>query len=336
MSNIRILNNISLYNTITAASGVTTPEIDGINNQLLINPDPYSDTPRHLIVKSESSSGSFDFRDSVSVTTNGGLTSDFVDLKLGSQNNFIRVADLGTYIEFNTGLVDPNGDLQDWLSMGAGQPWYVTTEDVGLPGSPEYRNILALPNNSHIYGGVPNNASGNTTWHGSLSVTGNLNIAGSAVFHNTEYTTTSAISVTNTGTGPALVVTQTGEQAIAAFYDDTNIALYIDGTTAKPGYVGIGTENPNVKLTVIGDISASGTIYGSSTINKFVSTFGNGSSLDYTIDHNLGVQDVVVSIVDTTTQEVVYPLVTNTAMNQITVSFAEAPALTAYKAIIIG
>lgn len=334
MSNIRVLNNVSLYNTITAASGVVTPEIDGINNQLLIKPD--AALPRHLIVRSDSSIEAPDLRDSVIVTTNGGLTSDFVDLKLGSQNNFIRVADLGTYIEFNTGILDNNGDLQNWSSMGAGQPWYVTTENVGLPESPEYRNILALPNNSHIYGGVAGSQTGNVTWHGSLSVTGNLNVTGSATFHNTEYTTTSAISVTNNGTGPAIVVTQTGDQAIAAFYDDSNIALYIDGTDTKPGYVGIGTETPNVKLTVVGDISASGTIFGASTITKFVSSFGDGSNLNYTIDHNLGVQDVVVSIVDASSQEVVYPLVTNTAMNQITVSFAEAPALTAYKAIIIG
>lgn len=172
--------------------------------------------------------------------------------------------------------------------------------------------------------------------NGDAYFAGNLTVAGSASFKNTEYTTTSAISVTNAGTGPAVVVTQTGQQAIAAFYDDTNIALYIDGTTAKPGYVGIGTSDPNVKLTVVGDISATGNIYGSNTLSKFVSTFGDGSNVNYTINHNLGVRDVVVSIVDSTSQEVVYPLVTNTALNQITVSFAEAPALSAYKAIVIG
>jgi hypothetical protein len=171
---------------------------------------------------------------------------------------------------------------------------------------------------------------------GDAYIAGNLNVAGSAIFHNTEYTTTSSISVTNNGTGPALVVNQAGEEAIAAFYDDNNIALYIDGTSSHAGYVGVGTSNPNVKLTVVGDISASGIIYGSTTINKFVSTFGDGVNTDYTILHNLGVQDVVVSIVDTGNNEVVYPLVTNTALNQISVQFSQPPALTAYKAIVIG
>ena len=171
---------------------------------------------------------------------------------------------------------------------------------------------------------------------GDAYINGNLTLAGSASFRNTTYTTTSAISVTNTGTGPALEVNQTGDQAIAAFYDDSNIALYIDGHTSRAGNVGIGTSTPDYKLTVVGNISASGRIYSSYTINKFVSTFGNTSDLNYTINHTLGVQDVVVSIVDVVTQEVVYPLVTNTALNQITVGFAQAPGISAYKAIIIG
>ena len=171
---------------------------------------------------------------------------------------------------------------------------------------------------------------------GDAYVSGNLTVTGSASFHNTQYTTTSAISVTNTGTGPAVEVNQTGNQAIAAFYDDSNIALYVDGHDSRPGYVGIGTSTPNVNLTVVGDISASGRIYSNYTINKFVSTFGDASNTTYTIPHNLGVQDVVVSIVDSVTQEVVYPLVTNTALNQITVGFSQAPGVSAYKAIVIG
>jgi hypothetical protein len=172
---------------------------------------------------------------------------------------------------------------------------------------------------------------------GDAYISGSLNVAGSAIFHNTQYTTTSAISVTNTGTGPALVVTQTGNEAVAAFYDaESGISLYVDGKSGTAGNVGIGTSTPSSKLTVVGDISASGRIYSSYTINKFVSTFGDTSNLNYTIIHGLGVQDVVASIVDASTQEVVYPLVTNTATNQITVGFSQAPGDNAYKAIIIG
>jgi hypothetical protein len=185
-----------------------------------------------------------------------------------------------------------------------------------------------------INGGVTNGYKLAVT--GDAYISGNLSVAGSATFHNTQYTTTSAISVTNTGTGPAVVVNQTGDEAVAAFYDDGNIALYVDGHTARAGNVGVGTVTPNAKLTVVGDISATGHVYSPYLVNKFVSAFGDASNTSYTIQHGLGVQDVVVSIVDSSTQEVVYPLVTNTALNQITVSFSQAPGLTAYKAIVIG
>ena len=171
---------------------------------------------------------------------------------------------------------------------------------------------------------------------GDAIINGNLTLTGSASFHNTEYTTTSAISVTNTGTGPALVVNQTGEEAIASFYDDNNIALYIDGKTGTAGYVGIGTVTPNEALTVVGNISASGIIFGSNTLAKFVSAFGDGTAKSYTINHNLGTEDVVVSIIDTANKEVVYPSVVNYSSNSIKVEFSEAPALTAYKAVVVG
>lgn len=99
------------------------------------------------------------------------------------------------------------------------------------------------------------------TASGNVIVTGDLTVEGNTTTINTSVTTTSAFDIINSGTGPALEVTQTGEQAVAAFYDDSNIALFIDGKTGTPGYVGVGTSTPNQKLTVSGNISASGNIY---------------------------------------------------------------------------
>ena len=171
---------------------------------------------------------------------------------------------------------------------------------------------------------------------GDTYMSGSLTVAGSANFVNTTFSTTSALSVTNNGTGPAIVGVQIGEEAIAAFYDDANIALWIDGTTSRPGFVGIGTKEPNKELTIIGDVSATGRIFGNGTVNKFVSAFGNNADTIYTIDHNLNVQDVVSTVIDNSNFEVVYPLVTYTALNQITVEFSEIPGTDAYKIIIVG
>lgn len=329
MANIRVLNNVSLYNSITAASGVRTPQIDGFNSKLTIKPDPSLNDDRYLIIEPTSPSD-------IHIRAGGLSDQSTASLKLGGEYTHVEVSDLASYIAFKTGL-SAEGEWKNWETMNAGQPWWVGTEQIVLPGGGfEYRNALALPNNSHIYGGNTVDESGQITWHGSLSVTGNITVAGSAIFHNTEYTTTSAIIITNTGTGPALVVNQTGEQAVAAFYDDNSIAFYIDGKSATAGNVGIGTSTPNENLTVVGNISATGVIYATGMLSKFVSAFGNGVDTSFAINHNLGVRDVVVSVVDNITQEVVYPSVTYTAMNQITLEFSEAPALTAYKAIVIG
>jgi hypothetical protein len=171
---------------------------------------------------------------------------------------------------------------------------------------------------------------------GDAYIDGMLTVTGSANFVNTTFSTTSALSVVNNGTGPAIVGVQNGEEAIAAFYDDTDIALWVDGVAARPGHVGIGTKTPNEKLTVVGNISATGYVYGNGMLTKFVSAFGNTTDTVYTINHNLGVQDVVSTVIDNSTFEVVYPLVTYSALNQITVEFSNIPGDSAYKVIVVG
>ncbi len=106
--------------------------------------------------------------------------------------------------------------------------------------------------------------SGNTQIGGNLSISGNLSAAGSITYLDTIVTITSALSVTNTGSGPALTVVQTGGLPIAIFEDNVGaIALYIEGTNSAPGWVGIGTPAPNKALTVIGSISSTNYVYAS-------------------------------------------------------------------------
>ena len=102
--------------------------------------------------------------------------------------------------------------------------------------------------------------SSNASVDGNLTVGGNLTVLGELTQMNTNVTTTSAFDITNSGSGPALEVKQTGNEAIAVFYDDNNPALYIDGKAATAGYVGVGTATPNEKLTVVGNISATGNV----------------------------------------------------------------------------
>jgi hypothetical protein len=94
---------------------------------------------------------------------------------------------------------------------------------------------------------------------GNVTISGNLVVQGETTTINTSVTTTSAFDITNNGTGPALIVTQVdGSSDVAKFNDASTTALIIKGD----GNVGINTNTPNEKLTVIGNITASGNVFG--------------------------------------------------------------------------
>lgn len=110
---------------------------------------------------------------------------------------------------------------------------------------------------------------------GNTTVTGNLSVLGDIVYIDTTVTTTSALSVINSGTGPALYVRQTGVEPIATFVDKEGGSIVF----ADTGAVGIGTAAPGEKLSVVGNISASGsiTVGGTATVGTIAT--GSGDSV---------------------------------------------------------
>jgi hypothetical protein len=114
-----------------------------------------------------------------------------------------------------------------------------------------------------------------------LTVQGNISALGTATFANTLFTTTSALSVYNTGPSPALYVYQSaGPYDVASFYDGDGIEVLHVGN-AEPsglGRVGINESFPNVELTVRGSISATDTICANSYLSggvNLLDIFGN-------------------------------------------------------------
>jgi hypothetical protein len=81
---------------------------------------------------------------------------------------------------------------------------------------------------------------------GDTRIQGDLTVNGTQTVVNTDIQVTDQVVITNNGTGPALVVTQSGVETIADFCDETsgNIVMRI----ADGGNVGIGTSNPQAKL----------------------------------------------------------------------------------------
>lgn len=121
--------------------------------------------------------------------------------------------------------------------------------------------------------------TGNVDVGGNLVVTGDLSVLGATTTIETTTTMTSAFSITNSGSGPALAVTQTGATDVAAFYDgdEANVALVIkDG-----GNVGINTSSPSERLEVDGNFKVSGTI--SADVGAITSD-GSGNLTTFTVN----------------------------------------------------
>jgi len=117
---------------------------------------------------------------------------------------------------------------------------------------------------------ITETALGNISIAGGATITGNLSVQGDITCIDTIYSLTSALSVVNAGTGPAIFARQTGtDEPIARFVDtEGGIITFDDG-----GNVGIGIDSPTEKLDVVGNIKASGnlTIGGSTTLGNATS-----------------------------------------------------------------
>ena len=86
----------------------------------------------------------------------------------------------------------------------------------------------------------------------------NIQVLGDYVTLNTITSNTEQMVIENAGTGPALKVTQTGNNSIAEFYDkESGVALYVGNN----GNVGIGTNMPLTSLHIVGNLLINGYIF---------------------------------------------------------------------------
>lgn len=351
MSTVKILQDVTVYNSITAVSGVTV-------NQLTVKGD--SNIPDVSTLKA--ASGSWDSVYSTVQSSSGSwgggailgpLSSIWTDasnvVAAGSadwNSVFSTVqSNSGEWNSSDTFVSEASGRWESsysTLTANSGN-WDSVYNTVQTTSANPIVDTLTVTGSATLGGvvGIGTTApdpSKALYVAGDVLVYGNLSANGSMTFTNTLFTTTSALSIVNTGTGPALIVTQEGDQPIAAFYDHaaSGIALWVDGASDRPGYVGVKTSTPNKELTVVGDISATGKIYSSNTINKFVSAFGDGSSQSFVITHNLGSRDVIPSVMDNTTYEIVVPSLVLTTPDTVTIETANIPGNAAYTLTVIG
>jgi hypothetical protein len=120
------------------------------------------------------------------------------------------------------------------------------------------------------------NIGGNTRIVGQLTVDGSLNITGTVTRTDIQSKVyiSEQVDISNTGTGPGLVVRQFGLQPIAKFYDDANLILTIEdggdvsmnrnlqvGGTAHVLNTTISTSTSSGALRVAGGVGIGGNLY---------------------------------------------------------------------------
>ena len=210
-----------------------------------------------------------------------------MELYAGGGTNAVQFADGGTM----------NGDLNvttNILSAGTNLLDIFSGRDGGvgdLSGSGTAGTIAIWDGTKTLSDSIITESGGEITINGDTVFNGDITggaatfttiSALTAEFTQTIVSTTSALSVVNNGSGPAIYVKQEGAEPIAHFVDaDGDDIVFADN-----GFVGIGTFTPNEKITVTGNISATGTVYSDN-----IDTLTNNVSALYSylienFDHN--------------------------------------------------
>lgn len=69
---------------------------------------------------------------------------------------------------------------------------------------------------------------------------------------------------------------------------------------------------------------------------KVALNLGDGIVTTFVITHNFGTRDVVVSVYDLATNEVVLPDVEHTTEDAVTITFGDPPDTDAYRVVVVG
>lgn len=148
---------------------------------------------------------------------------------------------------------------------------------------------------------------------------------------NRDQATTTVLGVVYLATGAEV---NTGTDAVKVVTPST-----LSGRTATETRTGIAEIATQAEITTGTDDDRIVTPLKMRTfldagINGYATNIGNGSATSYVVTHSLGSVDLVVTVKDNTSLEEVFTDVVFTNTSTITVSFATAPALNAYRVVV--
>ncbi len=149
--------------------------------------------------------------------------------------------------------------------------------------------------------------------------------------------------------GTSVSVTEGTTNSDKVFMIISDAAITIDTTSQTWGQLSGGTtysggNGINVAGSVISAVGTTGIVVNGSGIGidtsivarKFSANIGNGSSTSIAVTHNLGTKDVKVTVRTVADDSHVLADVVSTDVNNVTVTFATAPATNAYRVTVVG
>lgn len=121
-------------------------------------------------------------------------------------------------------------------------------------------------------------------------------------------------------------------------YLSTNNIVLSSATILSNLFVG-GSSTFSDTVSVGGDLYVDGTLYTTNTaivLGTYYETIGDGSSTTFSLQHDLGTQDVHVVVRDLNTNLLVFPAIEAVDTNNVNLSFSFAPSLTSYSVSIFA
>lgn len=232
------------------------------------------------------------------------------------------------------------------------------TITVGLPNDVTIGNDLTVTNALDVDGNVTLGTttsntvqiSGNTTIGGDLTVNGTTTTVNS----NTVNIGDSIITLNSDETGSpsqdAGIEVERGTSANRSLIWDESAGEWTiqqnTGTYERIATYADSVEDVTVTETGTSGITVTETLSGTDNriktydiaVNlddlRYKTSIGDGSTTAIAVSHNLGTEDVIVQLFDNSTKETVYADVVRNSVNQVTVTFASAPASNAIRVLI--
>lgn len=275
----------------------------------------------------------------------GVITSGGTALATGAQiYNFITDSILAINITVNgtANEIEVNGGST--ASIGDGD-----TLTIGLPNDVTIGNDLTVTNALDVDGNVTLGTTtsntvqiaGNTTINGDLTVNGTTTTVNSNVVEIGDSIITLNADETGSPSQDAGIEIERGTSDNRSLLWDESAGVWViqqnTGTYERIATYADSIED--VTVTAGTAISVTETLSGTDNRIKeyevavnfsafqYKTSIGDGSTLAYTVTHNLGSLDVIVQLYDNSTYDTVYADVVRSNTNQITVTFASAPSL---------